>query len=109
MTIFLCLLGLVSSLCAQTMTDEQVKSFVIEAQSKGISRQEIAKDLLSRGVSMDQVNRIKREMQSQGVQKKEDVVVDELRMRTTSEDMLESKSEDESDSKIEIFDASINS
>ena len=105
--IFLCLLGLVSSLCAQTMTDEQVKSFVIEAQSKGISRQEIAKDLLSRGVSMDQVNRIKREMQSQGVQKKEDVVVDELRMRTTSEDMLESKSEDESNSKIEIFGHSI--
>ncbi len=96
-------LGFVQLLCAQTMTDEQVKTFVIEAQSKGISQQEIAKELLVRGVSMDQVNRIKREMQSRGQAKAADLVSDELRMRTTSEEMLESKAEDESDSKIEIF------
>lgn len=104
--IFLSFLIGVQLLCAQTMTDEQVKNFVIEAQEKGISQQEIAKDLLSRGVSMDQVNRIKKEMQSKGQQKVENVVDDKLRMRTTSEDMenmQENKSTDEFDSEIEIF------
>lgn len=97
----------VQLLSAQTMTDEQIKTYVVEAQSKGLSKQEIAKELLSRGVSMDQINRIKREMQSRGQQEAKDVVADELRMRTTSEEMLESKAEDEADSKIEIFGHSI--
>lgn len=102
-TILLCCLVVAQLMCAQTMTDEQVKAFVVEAQGKGLSKQEIAKDLMSRGVSMDQVNRIKWEMQSRGQEKATDIVSDELRMRTTSEDMLESKSEDEKDSKIVIF------
>ena len=101
--IFLCCLVVAQLMCAQAMTDEQVKAFVVEAQGKGLSKQEIAKDLMSRGVSMDQVNRIKWEMQSRGQTKAADVVSDELRMRTTSEEMLESKSADEKDSKIVIF------
>lgn len=100
-------LGLVQILHAQTMTDEQVKTHVLEAQSKGLSQQEIAKDLLVRGVSMEQVNRIKGEMRSKGQNKVSDVVADELRMRTTSESMLESRSDDESDSKIVVFGHSI--
>jgi protein involved in polysaccharide export with SLBB domain len=52
---------------------------------------------------MDQVNRIKWEMQSRGQKKAADVVSDELRMRTTSEEMMESKSVDEADSRIVIF------
>ena len=101
--IFLCCLVVTQFMCAQTMTDEQVKAFVVEAQGKGLSKQEIAKDLMSRGVSMDQVNRIKWDMQSRGQKKATDIVTDELRMRTTSEEMLESKSEDEKDSRITIF------
>ena len=101
--IFLCCLAVAQLMCAQTMTDEQVKAFVVEAQGKGLSKQEIAKDLMNRGVSMEQVNRIKWEMQSRGQEKATDIVSDELRMRTTSEEMLESKSEDEKDSKIVIF------
>lgn len=102
-TILLCCLVVAQFMCAQTMTDEQVKAFVVEARGKGLSKQEIAKDLMSRGVSMDQVNRIKWEMQSRGQEKASDIVSDELRMRTTSEEMLESKSEDEKDSRITIF------
>lgn len=51
---------------AQKMTDDQVIEYVMTAQEKGASQQDIAKDLLRKGVTMDQVNRIKRKMQSQG-------------------------------------------
>lgn len=108
MVMFLFCLGLAQSLCAQNMTDEQVKAFVVEAQGKGLSQQEIAKNLLTRGVSMDQINRIKWEMQRRGQQKNTDILTDELRMRTASEDMLKSQSSAAMDStKIEIFGHSI--
>ena len=51
---------------AQKMTDDQVVEYVMSAQEKGDSQQEIAADLLRRGVTMDQINRIKRKMDSQG-------------------------------------------
>lgn len=82
-------LGFVQIVCAQTMTDEQIKAFVIEAQGKGMSQQEIAKNLLVRGVTIEQVNRIKREMQSRGQVKAADVSSEESRMRTTLEDKLD--------------------
>lgn len=50
---------------AQKMTDEQVIEYVVEAQAKGSNQQQIASDLLRRGVTMDQVNRIRRKMESQ--------------------------------------------
>lgn len=50
---------------AQKMSDDQVIEYVMEAQEKGDSQQQIAKDLLRRGVTMDQVNRIKRKMENQ--------------------------------------------
>lgn len=96
-------LGFAQFLCAQTMTDEQVKTFVIEAQGKGLSQQEIAKELLVRGVSMDQVNRIKRAMQSRGQVKAADVSSEESRMRTTLKDKLEILPTDSVISEKEIF------
>ena len=50
---------------AQKMTDEQVIEYVVEAQAKGSNQQQIASDLLRRGVTMDQVNRIRRKMETQ--------------------------------------------
>ena len=50
---------------AQKMNDDQVIEYVMEAQGKGDSQQQIAKELLRRGVTMDQVNRIKRKMENQ--------------------------------------------
>lgn len=96
-------LGFVQIVCAQTMTDEQVKSFVIEAQGKGMSQQEIAKNLLVRGVTMEQVNRIKREMQNRGQVTTSDVSSDESRMRTTLEDKSEILPTDSVISEKEIF------
>lgn len=96
-------LGFVQIVCAQTMTDEQVKAFVIEAQGKGMGQQEIAKNLLVRGVTIEQVNRIKREMQSRGQVKAADVSSEESRMRTTPEDKLEILPTDSVISEKEIF------
>lgn len=96
-------LGFVQIVCAQTMTDEQVKAFVIEAQGKGMSQQEIAKNLLVRGVTIEQVNRIKREMQSRGQVKAADVSSEESRMRTTLEDKLDILPTDSVISEKEIF------
>ena len=44
---------------AQRMTDDQIIEFVTEARAKGDSDQDIAKQLLRKGVTMDQVNRLK--------------------------------------------------
>lgn len=64
--ILLLLLMSVQWVSAQKMSDDQVVDYVMEAQEKGLSQQQIAKELMTRGVSMDQVNRIKRKMESSG-------------------------------------------
>ena len=46
---------------AQKMSDEQIIEYVTEARAKGDSDQDIAKQLLRRGVTMDQVNRLKKQ------------------------------------------------
>lgn len=56
--ILVLLLFCVQIASAQKMSDDQVIEYVMEAQEKGDSQQQIAKDLLRRGVTMDQVNRI---------------------------------------------------
>lgn len=60
-TVFLCL-GYAK---AQKMTDEQVIEYVMEAHAEGVDQQKMATDLLRRGVTMDQINRIRRQINSQ--------------------------------------------
>lgn len=70
--------------CAQQMNDDQVVEYVMSAQEKGRSQQQIASELLHRGVTMEQINRIKRKMNTQektGVGKTLD---EKSRMRTAS-------------------------
>lgn len=57
MLLLLCMCGGVS--LAQTMSDEEVITYVMEAQSSGMAQTDIVKNLLRKGVTMDQVNRIK--------------------------------------------------
>ena len=64
------------------MTDDQVVEHVIEAQEKGMTQQQIAKDLLRRGVSMEQVNRIKRKMESQEKSGMGATMTEKMRTRT---------------------------
>ena len=54
----------VSYMSAQKMTDDQVLEYVMSAQQKGADQQQIASELLHRGVTMDQVNRIRRQMEA---------------------------------------------
>lgn len=64
--ILLLLLVGVQWVSAQKMSDDKVVEYVMEAQEKGASQQQIAKDLLKQGVTMDQINRIKRKMDAAG-------------------------------------------
>ena len=57
--VIMCLMLGVNGMQAQKMTDEQLIEFVAEAREKGDSDQDIAKQLLKKGVTMEQVNRIK--------------------------------------------------
>ena len=69
---------------AQQMNDDQVVEYVMSAQEKGRSQQEIAVELLRRGVTSEQINRIKRKMNSQektGIGK---TLGEKSRMRTAS-------------------------
>ena len=62
----LCMLACATYVRAQQkMTDEQVVEFVAEAREKGTSDKDIATQLLRKGVTMDQVNRIKRKYTQQ--------------------------------------------
>ena len=67
---------------AQTMTDDQVVEYVMSAQEEGDSQQQIAADLLRRGVTMDQINRIKRKMDGQGKTGIGKTLTEKSRMRT---------------------------
>jgi hypothetical protein len=64
------------------MTDDQVVEYVMAAQGKGESQQQIAADLLRRGVSMDQINRIKRKMDNKGKSGVGQTLGEKNRMRT---------------------------
>lgn len=69
---------------AQQMNDDQVVEYVMTAQEKGSSQQQIAAELLRRGVTMDQINRIKRKMNSQEKSGVGRTLDEKSRMRTAS-------------------------
>lgn len=47
------------------MTDNQVMDYVIEQNSKGVSRQQIVTQLIQRGVNIDQIRRIQKKYEKQ--------------------------------------------
>ena len=82
--LMLCVMVCLCVVCtyAQKMTDDQVVEYVMAAQGKGESQQQIAADLLRRGVSMDQINRIKRKMDNKGKSGVGQTLGEKNRMRT---------------------------
>lgn len=62
-------IGCVGTTLAQTMSDEQVIEYVFEQQENGMSQTDIIKNLMRRGVTMEQVNRLKAKygQQSKGI------------------------------------------
>lgn len=70
---------------AQKMTDEQVIEYVMEARQKGQSDNEIAKGLLRKGVTMDQVSRIERQYNRQTKTGQGNVLTEKTRTRTSTD------------------------
>lgn len=65
-TIIACLALSVTMGWAQSgMTDNQVMDYVIEQNSKGVSRQHIVTQLMQRGVTIEQIRRIQKKYQKQ--------------------------------------------
>lgn len=75
---------------AQTMSDEQVIEYVLQQQEKGVSQSDIIKNLVRRGVTMEQVNRIraKYSKQEKGVVGNTDVY---KKVRTRNKPEVETK------------------
>ncbi len=69
--IYLAILSLVLSttvaLAQSSMTDEQIVSYVMEQQAKGTSQSEIVTQLMKRGVTIDQIRKLKDKYDRQGV------------------------------------------
>lgn len=53
------------AIMAQQMSDEQVIKYVIEQRDKGVSQQQIISYLVKRGVTMEQINRIRNQYEKQ--------------------------------------------
>lgn len=65
--VFIMCLGCVATVCAQTMSDEQVLEYILQQQEKGMSQTEIIANLRRRGVTMEQAQRIKKKYEKQQV------------------------------------------
>ncbi len=63
--ILMLLLSSVASVMAQSMTDDQVISFVQQEQAKGKNQQNIVEQLLRKGVTPEQLRRIRRNLEAQ--------------------------------------------
>jgi protein involved in polysaccharide export with SLBB domain len=65
-TLMISLLLMSATVWAQSgMTDNQVMDFVIEQNAKGVSRQQIVTQLMQRGVTMEQLQRLRKKYQRQ--------------------------------------------
>ncbi len=63
--LFLLFLLPIGAVMAQSMSDQQIISFVIDEQEKGTSQQQIVSQLMKRGVSIDQLKRVKQKYERQ--------------------------------------------
>lgn len=65
--VFIMCLSMMTSIgwAQSSMTDNQIMDFVIEQNSKGVSRQEIVTKLMQRGVSIDQIRRLRDKYEKQ--------------------------------------------
>lgn len=57
-------MGISMTLLAQSMTDQQVLEYAKQQSAAGVSQREIATQLLRRGVTMEQVNRIRQRLET---------------------------------------------
>lgn len=65
LTVIFLLMTASAAVAQSSMTDQQIIAFVLEEQEKGTSQQQIATQLLKRGVSIDQLKRVKQKYERQ--------------------------------------------
>lgn len=65
LTVIFLLMTASAAMAQSSMTDQQIIAFVLEEQEKGTSQQQIATQLLKRGVSIDQLKRVKQKYERQ--------------------------------------------
>lgn len=65
LTVIFLLMTAGAAVAQSSMTDQQIIAFVLEEQEKGTSQQQIATQLLKRGVSIDQLKRVKQKYERQ--------------------------------------------
>lgn len=63
--LFLLFLLPIGAVMAQSMSDQAVIAFVLEEQEKGTSQQQIVSQLMKKGVSIDQLKRVKKKYERQ--------------------------------------------
>ncbi|MFA6871403.1 MAG: SLBB domain-containing protein [Bacteroidaceae bacterium] len=83
---FLLVISGTSVAFAQQMADDQIVAYVLQEQAKGTSQQEVVTELLRRGVSIDQLKRLKSRYETnEKTGFVGEVVKKQSRMRTSSE------------------------
>ena len=65
LTVIFLLMTAGAAVAQSSMTDQQIIAFLLEEQEKGTSQQQIATQLLKRGVSIDQLKRVKQKYERQ--------------------------------------------
>ena len=58
--LFLCLFLAAPSVCAQTMSDQQVLEYVKQGMAEGKDQRQLATELARRGVTREQAERVKK-------------------------------------------------
>lgn len=80
------------------MTDNQVMDYVIEQNAQGVSRQKIVTQLMQRGVTIEQINRIRKKYQKQmknGALGAEDITAGSKEVKTRMRESNGEKREDQ--------------
>lgn len=86
---------------SQKMTDEQVVAYVKQAQAAGKSQKQMTTELLRRGVTQEQVLRIKEKFEStNSVVLGSDNIPTQMRKRTVDSENLSETAENEDQKKI---------
>lgn len=83
--LFLFMLLLAVQVAYAQMTDKQIVDYIKTEQGKGTNQQDIVKSLMARGVTANQITRIRQQIERENKQTKTETVESEERLRTQEE------------------------
>lgn len=83
--LFLFMLLLAVQVAYAQMTDKQIVDYIKTEQGKGTNQQDIVKSLMARGVTANQITRIRQQIERENKQTKTETIESEERLRTQEE------------------------